>query len=178
MIFPVPPPKPLIHPRLDQVESRKREILMWDLEHRKRQEWLYAFYAAKRSRMAVHAILVACCFLASMFFGALGNPVAALVMLVLLVITSAAAIRARNMCPDQYLLPEKPRPEPLHVVEYSKWENDYLISRQHEQKFTSECACPGCGNIAVHLISEQNSGVPWGNVTRQCRICRREWAQV
>lgn len=175
MIFPVPPPKPLIHPTVEQVERRKLDILMWDLEHRQQQEWIYAFNAAKRSRTAAHAVLTGSAFVACMAFAAFGYPVAAALSLAAVVVTGAATARASASVP---VLPEiGNRPDPLSVVEYSKWENDYLISRQHPQPFKVECVCPGCGSLGVHLMDESATKVPWGKITRQCLTCQREWVQ-
>ncbi|BCO56119.1 hypothetical protein MINTM005_13630 [Mycobacterium intracellulare] len=75
--------------------------------------------------------------------------------------------------------PECPRPEPLQLVPFSAGENRVLISEQAPEIFLSGCACPGCGDVDVHLLRTAGPGDPeWANVIRTCKTCQREWAQV
>lgn len=72
-----------------------------------------------------------------------------------------------------------PRPEALAIVPFSRDENLHLMSRQPDEPYCARCTCPGCGDQATHLVRKPADGEPrWSTVTRQCRVCERQWAQV
>jgi hypothetical protein len=72
-----------------------------------------------------------------------------------------------------------PRPELLEIVPFSRAENLHLMNNQGVEPYSAACACPGCGDLSTHLIRVPAEGEPdWATVTRQCRVCAREWAQA
>jgi hypothetical protein len=71
-----------------------------------------------------------------------------------------------------------PRPDRLAIVPFSRAENLQLMSRQPVEPYLAAGTCPGCGDAATHLVRQRVEGEPeWSTVTRQCRICGREWSQ-
>lgn len=73
----------------------------------------------------------------------------------------------------------KPRPELLEIVPFIREENLRLMSAQAIEPYRAACTCPGCGNESTHLLRKPSDGEPdWATVTRHCRVCEREWAQV
>ncbi|WAJ44922.1 hypothetical protein OK015_28210 [Mycobacterium sp. Aquia_216] len=70
------------------------------------------------------------------------------------------------------------RPELLAIVPFSRAENLHLMNTQPVEPYLATCTCPGCGDLSTHLVRQPDEGDPdWSKVTRQCRICGREWAQ-
>lgn len=71
-----------------------------------------------------------------------------------------------------------PRPEPLSIVPFSRAENLHLMSEQPVEPYLPTCTCPGCGEVSTHLVRQPVEDEPqWSTVTRQCRVCGREWSQ-
>jgi hypothetical protein len=72
-----------------------------------------------------------------------------------------------------------PRPELLAIVPFARAENLHLMNSQADEPYSVTCTCPGCGDLSTHLIRVPAEGEPeWATVTRQCRVCEREWAQA
>jgi hypothetical protein len=70
------------------------------------------------------------------------------------------------------------RPERLAIVPFSRAENLHLMNTQPVEPYVATCTCPGCGDLRTHLVRRRDGGEPeWSKVTRQCRVCGREWAQ-
>lgn len=70
------------------------------------------------------------------------------------------------------------RPELLKIMSFSRAENLHLMSSQADEPYCATCTCPGCGDFATHLVRRTANGEPeWAAVTRQCRVCDRQWAQ-
>lgn len=165
MIFPVPPPKPRAHPRHDDVMASRYAIERWEMDR--------AIRGSARGASAVWVVAL-CCYAVFGWLALSGLGVPALLVGGLATGLTIAAHRADYPVSDT---PSRPRPVALEIVEYSRWENDYLLSRQHEQPFIAFCVCPGCGFADTHQMNPEPCRVPWGNVIRQCSVCRREWAQ-
>lgn len=71
-----------------------------------------------------------------------------------------------------------PHPARLAIVPFSRAENLHLMSQQPVEPYLATCTCPGCGDLSTHVVRAPVDGEPeWSTVTRQCRVCRREWAQ-
>jgi hypothetical protein len=71
-----------------------------------------------------------------------------------------------------------PCPERLSIVPFSRTENLRLMNGQPVEPYLATCTCPGCGDTSTHLIRQPVPDEPeWSTATRQCRLCRREWAQ-
>jgi hypothetical protein len=74
--------------------------------------------------------------------------------------------------------PIGPCPELLEIVPFTRAENLHLLQHQGTEPFQAMCTCPGCGNTHTHQIREPSRGEPsWAAATRQCAVCKREWAQ-
>lgn len=72
-----------------------------------------------------------------------------------------------------------PRPESLEIVPFSRAENLHKMQRQAVEPYQASCVCPGCGDSSTHRIRGPIDGEPsWATVTRQCAVCKREWAQA
>jgi hypothetical protein len=70
-------------------------------------------------------------------------------------------------------------PEPLVIVPFSRAENVHLMNAQAPEQYCAFCRCPGCGDEATHLVRQPaDDEPPWATVSRQCRVCGREWAQA
>jgi len=66
----------------------------------------------------------------------------------------------------------------LAIVPFTRAENLHLMNTQTAEPYLATCTCPGCGDLCTHLVRQPDDGEPdWSKVTRQCRICGREWAQ-
>jgi hypothetical protein len=73
---------------------------------------------------------------------------------------------------------ETARPQPPTVEPFTADENRRLIQAQAPEPFRAVSACPGCGNVAAHLMRRSRESEPsWANVIRNCAVCQREWAQ-
>jgi hypothetical protein len=70
------------------------------------------------------------------------------------------------------------RPERLAIVPFTRAENLHLMNTQPVEPYVATCTCPGCGDLSTHLVRQRKEGEPeWSKVTRQCRVCGRQWAQ-
>jgi hypothetical protein len=72
-----------------------------------------------------------------------------------------------------------PRPELLEIVPFTRAENLRLMSGQDIEPYCATCTCPGCGDESTHQLRKPSGEEPeWATVTRHCRRCEREWAQI
>jgi hypothetical protein len=156
------------HPTLAEIEQRQREIEIWDALS------VGGYRFAKAGTIISFLVTTVAVFL-------IVSPVPPnWPWNVPLSIGATFAAVAMVVCGLLWL--DKPdiglRPELLKVVPFSRAEDQDLINGQDIEPYSACCTCPGCGEESTHLVRRPAKGDPaWASVTRQCRVCKRAWAQ-
>jgi hypothetical protein len=157
--------------------AQKEKILQWEITQEERMRRIAqhrAVEAEKHRRATWYRTALYVSLPLPLLFALMGNYFLVVASLVCIGVLSLR-IRA-NREVELGLPPPMEKPFPLEVVRYTKWENDYLLSRQPQEDFRAMCECPGCGFTDTHMLTE-GSAVPWGDIFRVCGVCGREWVQ-
>lgn len=153
------------HPTLLQVADSEAKVMDWEIRDANFQ---------KRVRPIGNALIVlsVVVFITGVATAALVGASQGVAIGFVWMILWFAGISIRGLGPG-------PRPAPLAIVPYTKWENARLCNAQEKEPFRAVCACPGCGDVDAHsFLQGDEMKIPdWATVIRQCDTCQRQWAQ-
>jgi hypothetical protein len=157
------------HPTLSEIANRQREIESWDALN------VGGYRFAKPG--AIIGFLFSVVMLVVAITPIPPNWPWSIPLIIAAIFTAVATVVCGLLWFDAPNI--GPRPELLEIVPFSRAENMQLMNNQAAEPYSVTCACPGCGELSTHLIRVPGEGGPeWATVTRQCRVCEREWAQA
>lgn len=165
-----------------QIAQRQREIDEWDVEHRLRETALQSYkdQAGFRDWLAPK-IGMAYTFTVFLCFAVLAFGWWRLALFTAAVAAWLFVAERRIKKPLPYPVGwEPPRPSPIAIEPFNRFDNDDYLAVQDPEDFSAACECPGCGAVEVHSIMLETRNVlpSWARVARGCHICNRVWAQA
>lgn len=162
-----------------QIAERNRQIAQWDAEHRRREEQIAAYIERAELRDNCVIALKASHF-SFLFLTAIATVVGwgkTGALLAIVVVATYWLLRSLRHPEPWPVGPESEQPKPLSIIPFDHFENEKMLSQQGREDFSAACACPGCGAVDVHRITDEVSLPVWARVVRECDICARQWAQ-